>query len=444
MSVNLLFDNEAEQAVIGSIFLDQQAARIAAEILKSDDFYNYSNKKIFEAVIDLLDKKSAVDVVTVKNWLEEKGEFDKIGATAYLVEISTCVGTSVNVKHYAEIVQEKAMRRNILHMTNEAGKLAQNGDFVELLNKIETIQKLTIQQNSGLTPITETVAAILQQAMEHQKSGLSGKCTGLQTGFYDLDAYTGGFQKNNLIILAARPSMGKTALALDIIVGATKKILQKESNIVFFSLEMSKEQITKRICSSEMKISNDKFKLLTFDSRDAEKMEYSIQSLEKISNKIYIDDTAAVNTRYIYSKCHTLRAKSDCEIGLIVIDYLQLMTGNKSSTRQEEISGISRELKNIAKEFQCPVLALSQLSRACEQRADHRPMLSDLRESGAIEQDADIVMFLYRDDYYFPETERKNQAELIIAKQRDGATGTIYLRFLNDLTTFKNLKTGYY
>ncbi len=427
-------DATAEQAVLSSMFLDREAASIALEVLTGEDFYRPDHRVVFEAAEELYRSGAPIDVVTVKNKLEEKGTFAQIGGLPFLAAISTAVGSSVNVRHYAAIVEEKSVLRRLIRTAGDISQMSYEGK--EDLNVImDTAEKsifdiMQKRHSEQFHHIRDIAVDSIEKIEEIYRS--KGKLTGVPTGFVDFDAKTAGLQKSDLILLAARPSMGKTAFALNIIQNAA---IRSEVPTAVFSLEMSREQLVNRMLCSEAML--DAQKLRTGELSDADWMDL-IRAMGPLSQApIYIDDTPGITPMEVRSKCRRLKAEKG--LGLIVIDYLQLMSGNgRTDSRQQEISEISRSLKAIAREMEAPVIALSQLSRACEQRADHRPMLSDLRESGAIEQDADVVAFLYRDEYYFPDTEKKNQAELIIAKQRNGPTGTVDLTWMGQYTKFGN------
>lgn len=432
-------DATAEQAVLGSMFLDREAASIALEVLNGEDFYRPDHRLVFEAAEELYRSNKPVDVVTVNNKLQEKGQLEQIGGIAFLAELSTAVGTSVNVRHYAEIVEEKAVLRRLIQTAGKISQMSYEGkEDVNLImdqaekNIFDIMQGRHSEQFHHVRDIT--VAAI--DKIEEVCNSM-GKVTGVSTGFVDFDAKTAGLQKSDLVLLAARPSMGKTAFALNIIQNAA---IRGNVPTAVFSLEMSREQLVNRMLCSEAMLDAQKVRTGNLDEKDWQDL---IRAMGPLSEApIYIDDTPGVTPMEVRSKCRRLKAEKG--LGLIVIDYLQLMNGNgRNDSRQQEISEISRSLKAIAREMEAPVIALSQLSRACEQRADHRPMLSDLRESGAIEQDADVVAFLYRDEYYFPDTEKKNQAELIIAKQRNGPTGTVDLVWMGQYTKFGNLQKSF-
>ena len=428
-------DSEAEQAVLSSIFMDRDAVTVAMENLRGDDFYNIDYKLIFESAEELYHSGVPIDVITVKNKLEEKGIFDRVGGVQGLATIASALGSSVNIKHYVKIVEEKSTLRRLIKMSSDISALSYKGsESVE--NIVEKAEKgiFDIMQNRHTDEfhhIREVAVSSFEKIEEVYIN--KGKLTGVPTGFVDFDAKTAGLQKSDLILVAARPSMGKTAFVLNI---AQNAAIRNNVPTAIFSLEMSREQLTNRMLCSEAMM--DAQKLRTGDLTDSD-WETLISAMGPLSDApIYIDDTPGISPMDLRAKCRRLKLEKG--LGLIIIDYLQLMSGNgRGDSRQQEISEISRSLKAVAREMEAPVIALSQLSRACEQRADHRPMLSDLRESGAIEQDADVVAFLYRDEYYFPETEKKNQAELIIAKQRNGPTGTVELAWLGQYTKFSNM-----
>lgn len=416
------------------MFLDRDAVATALEILKADDFYRPDNRKVFEAAEELFLSGVPVDVVTIKSKLEEKQIFEQIGGLPFIIAISTAVGSSVNIRHYAHIVEEKSILRRLIKTAGEVSQISYEAkesvnEIVEKAEKgiFDIIQNRRTGEFSSVRDITVTAFEKIEEIYRNK-----GKVTGIATGFLDFDAKTAGLQKSDLILLAARPSMGKTAFALNIVQNVA---IRENIPTAVFSLEMSKEQLVNRMLCSEAMLDAQKLRTGEMEEKDWTVL---IEAMGPVSQApIYIDDTSGISPMDVRSKCRRLKLEKG--LGLIVIDYLQLMSGNsRNDSRQQEISEISRSLKAIAREMDVPVIALSQLSRACEQRADHRPMLSDLRESGSIEQDADIVAFLYRDEYYFPESEKKNQAELIIAKQRNGPTGTINLTWLKQCTKFGN------
>lgn len=427
-------DDAAELAVLGAMFLDREAASLALEMLTGEDFYRPDHRQVFEAAEELYHSGVPIDMITVKNKLEEKQVFEQIGGLPFLANISTSVGSSANMRHYAAIVEEKSVLRRLIRTANNISQMSYEGK-TDVNSIMDTAEKgiFDIMQNrhsDQFHHIRDIAVDSIEKIEDIYRS--KGKLTGVPTGFVDFDQKTAGLQKSDLILLAARPSMGKTAFALNIIQNAA---IRSNVPTAVFSLEMSREQLVNRMLCSEAML--DAQRLRTGELTDSDWADL-IQAMGPLSQApIYIDDTPGVTPMEVRSKCRRLKVEKG--LGLIVIDYLQLMSGNsRNDSRQQEISEISRSLKAIAREMEAPVIALSQLSRACEQRADHRPMLSDLRESGAIEQDADVVAFLYRDEYYFPDTEKKNQAELIIAKQRNGPTGTVDLTWMGQYTKFGN------
>ena len=433
-------DADAEQAVLSSILMDKDAAAEAFELLKTDDFYSPENREVFRAALQLYTKGDPIDVVTVKNQLEENGVFAEIGGVETLANIAAAVGSSVNVKSYAKIVEEKSVLRRLIKLSGELSEISYKGadDINVILDKAEK-GIFDVMQNRN----TDSFASIMDVAYNTFSNiekiyNSNEKITGISTGFTDFDAKTAGLQKSDLILIAARPSMGKTAFVLNV---AQYAAVRDHVPVAIFSLEMSKEKLVNRMLCAEALVDAQKVRTGELNSDDWSKLVESMGVLSEAP--IYIDDTPGITAMEIRAKCRRLKIEKG--LGLVVIDYLQLMSGSgRSDSRQQEISEISRSLKAIAREIEAPVIALSQLSRACEARSDHRPMLSDLRESGAIEQDADLVAFLYRDEYYFPEkTEKKNQAELIIAKQRNGPTGTVNLTWLGQYTKFANMENRF-
>ena len=432
-------DDAAELAVLGAMFLDREAASMALEMLNGEDFYRPDHRMVFEAAEELYHSGVPIDMITVKNKLEEKQVFEQIGGLPFLASISTAVGNSANMRHYAAIVEEKSVLRRLIRTAGELSQMSYEGktDVNTIMDMAEK-SIFDIMQNrhsDQFHHIRDIAVDSIEKIEDIYRS--KGKLTGVPTGFVDFDQKTAGLQKSDLILLAARPSMGKTAFALNIIQNAA---IRGNVPTAIFSLEMSREQLVNRMLCSEAML--DAQRLRTGELTDSDWTDL-IQAMGPLSQApIYIDDTPGITPMEVRSKCRRLKVEKG--LGLIVIDYLQLMSGNgRTDSRQQEISDISRSLKAIAREMDAPVIALSQLSRACEQRADHRPMLSDLRESGAIEQDADVVAFLYRDEYYFPEKKKKNQAELIIAKQRNGPTGTIDLTWMGQFTKFGNFLKKY-
>lgn len=432
-------DAEAEQAVLSSMFIDREAVSAAMETLKADDFYRPDNRLVFEAALELFSKGEPIDIITVKNKLEEKGVFEQVGGIAYLGKVAASVGSSVNVKNYAKIVKDKAVLRNLIKTTGEITQQCFDGkeSVNNILDKAEQgiFNIMEGRSSSGVYHIKDVAVSAFEKIEDIYRN--KGKLTGVPSGFADFDSKTAGLQPSDLILIAARPSMGKTAFALNI---AQNAAIRGNVPVAIFSLEMSKEQLVNRMLCSEAMIDAQKLRTGELTDDDWPKLIQAIGPLSQAD--IYIDDTPGVSPMDIRAKCRKLKLEKG--VGLILIDYLQLMSSDsKTDSRQQEISEISRALKAIAREMNAPVVALSQLSRACESRTDHRPMLSDLRESGAIEQDADVVAFLYRDEYYFPDTEKRNQAELIIAKQRNGPTGTVDLMWLGRYTKFANMMKNF-
>ena len=428
---------EAEQSVIGSMLMGREAIMTASEMLTSDDFYQRQYGIIFDAILELSNEGKAVDVVTLQNRLREKDVPPEISEMAFMRDLLNTVPTSANIKHYAGIVSEKAILRRLIRLTEEIeNECYLNREPVEEI--LDTTEKkmfqLLQQRDSGdMVPIRQVVMDTLENI--EKASRTKGNVTGLPTGFTDLDYKTSGFQNSDLILVAARPSMGKTAFVLNI---AQYMAFKKDLSVAIFSLEMSKQQLMNRLLSMESRVNSQSMRTGNLKDEDWSKL---IESAGVIGDSnLIIDDTPGITVRELRSKCR--RYKLEHGLDIIMIDYLQLMSGGGrgSDSRQQEISEISRSLKALARELNVPVVALSQLSRAVESRTDHRPMLSDLRESGAIEQDADVVMFIYRDDYYKKDSDMKGIAEIIIAKQRNGPIGTVNLVWLPDYTKFMNLE----
>ncbi len=427
---------EAEQSVIGAMIMDRDAVTIATELLDAEDFYQKQYGILFEAMCELYQENSPIDLVTLQNRLKTKDVPPEISSLEFVRDMVTAVPTSANVKYYAEIVSEKALLRRLIRVNEEiaaecyAGKDAVSDIMEDAEKKI--FQVLQRNTSDEFTPIKEIVLNALDKI--EAASRAKGNVTGLATGFIDLDHKTSGFQPSDLILIAARPSMGKTAFVLNV---AEYMALRNGRTVAIFSLEMSKEQLVNRLFSLESHVDSQRLRTGELNDSDWSSL---IEAAGTIGHSnLIIDDTPGLSVVELRSRCRKYKLEYDLDI--IMIDYLQLMQGSRrSESRQQEISDISRSLKELARELQVPVVALSQLSRAVEQRPDHRPMLSDLRESGAIEQDADVVMFLYRDDYYNKETEKKDIAEINIAKQRNGPTGTIELVWLPQFTKFANMK----
>lgn len=427
---------EAEQSVIGAMLMDRDAITIASEILTTEDFYQKQYGILFEAMVELYTENSPVDLVTLQNRLREKDVPPEISSLEFAGELITAVPTSVNVKSYAEIVAEKAALRRLIKVNEEIASACYAGkDSVdEIMEDTEKkiFQVLQRKTNDDFVPIKDVVLNALDKI--EAASRTKGNVTGHATGFIDLDYKTAGFQNSDLILIAARPSMGKTAFVLNI---AEYMAFHSNETVAIFSLEMSKEQLVNRLFSLESHVEAQNLRTGNLSDSDWSSLIEAAGIIGK--SNLIIDDTPGISVANLRSKCR--KYKLEHNLGIIMIDYLQLMTGSrKAESRQQEISDISRSLKEIARELQVPVVALSQLSRAVEQRPDHRPLLSDLRESGAIEQDADVVMFLYRDDYYNHDTDKKNVAEVIIAKQRNGSIGTVELAWLPSFTKFANMQ----
>lgn len=427
---------EAEQSVIGAMLMDKEAIVVASEMLHGDEFYARQHGVLFDAMVELYNEGKPVDLITLQNRLREKDVPPEISSLEFVKDLLNVVPTSANVKHYATIVSEKALLRKLIRTNEEIANACYVGkDKVETIleDTEKRIFELVQSRNSGdYVPIRQVVINALEKIEASAKT--KGNVTGLSTGFLDLDYKTAGMQPSDFILVAARPSMGKTAFVLNI---AEHMAFKEEKCVAIFSLEMSKEQLVNRLFSLESRV--DAQQLRTGDLKDSD-WEKLIESANVIGkSKLIIDDTPSISISEMRSKCRKFKLEHGLDI--VIIDYLQLMSGSgRSDSRQQEISDISRSLKAMARELNVPVIALSQLSRAVEQRPDHRPMLSDLRESGAIEQDADVVMFIYRDDYYNKDSENKNIAEIIIAKQRNGPIGTVNLVWLPMYTKFANME----
>lgn len=423
---------EAEQSVLGAMLLDKEAISTASEILKGDDFYREVHKEIFEAIVDIYNENNPVDLITITEKLKGRNTLDAVGGITYLTQLMNIVPTTHNIGQYVKIVEQKSLLRKLIRSSNDIlSKCYDNPeDPVAVVDQAEkSIFDISLNRSTqGFVPIKNILTANFDRIEELYLN--KGKITGIPTGFTDLDQKLSGLQKSDLVLVAARPSMGKSALMMNVVQNAA---VRENIPVAIFSLEMSKEQLSQRLLCSEALI--DAHRLRTGDITEDEWIKLA-RAMGVLADKpIFIDDTPAVSVTEIRAKCR--RLKLEHGLGMIAIDYLQLMSGSSSyDSRQQEVSDISRSLKALARELEVPVVALSQLSRAPEVRADHRPILSDLRESGAIEQDADVVMFLYRDEYYNPDTEKKNIGEVIIAKQRNGPTGTVELVWLGQFTKF--------
>ena len=427
---------EAEQSVIGSMIMDRDAIMTASEVITSEDFYQSQYGVLFDAMLELYNEGKPVDLVTLQERLREKDVPPEISSLEFVRDLLDAVPTSANVRHYATIVQEKSMLRKLIKVNEDIANTCylareKTEDILEETEK-KIVDLLQYRSTGDFVPIKQVVLNALDKIEKASKN--KGTVTGIPTGFIDLDYKTSGFQPSDLILIAARPSMGKTAFVLNV---AQHMAFKEGKTVAIFSLEMSKEQLVNRLFSLESKVDSQALRTGNLTDEDWAKLIEGAAVVGK--SNLIIDDTPGISIAELRSKCRKFKLEHD--LGIIIIDYLQLMSGGKhSESRQQEISEISRSLKAVARELNVPVVALSQLSRAVEQRPDHRPMLSDLRESGAIEQDADVVMFLYRDDYYNKDTDKKNIAEVIIAKQRNGPIGTVELVWLPNYTKFANMK----
>ena len=428
---------EAEQSVVGSMIMDKDAIVTAMEMLVKDDFYHKQYGILFDSMIELYNAGQPVDLVTLQNKLKEKDVPEEVSSLEFVRDLVTSVPTSANVKYYAGIVKENAMKRSLIRTIDDIENECYGGkeSLESILDKTEhdIFALLSSRTGGEFVPIRQVVINALEKIEMASKQ--SGTVTGIPTGFIDLDYRTAGLQPSDLILVAARPSMGKTAFVLNI---AQYVAFHENMCTAIFSLEMSKEQLVNRLFSLESRVDAQALRTGNLSDADWEKL---VEGAGIIGNsELIIDDSPGISISEMRSKCRKYKLEHDLK--LIIIDYLQLMSGSgrNSDSRQQEISEISRSLKALARELGVPVIALSQLSRAVEQRPDHRPMLSDLRESGAIEQDADVVMFIYRDDYYNKDTELKGISEIIIAKQRNGPIGTVNLAWLPEYTKFANLE----
>ena len=427
---------EAEQSVLGAIIMDHEAVIVASEILRPGDFYRPDHAQIFSAIMELYTNSNPIDLITIQDKLVQKGILEQVGGLSYIAELASVVPTSAHIKQYANIVEEKAVLRRLIKASNEITAKSYEGDEkIDHIMSFAEKQIFDIIQNKHTEDFSHINQVVIDSIdkieLAHQTKG---GVTGVPTGFIDLDYKTAGLQPSDLILVAARPSMGKTAFALNVI---QTSAIKHGKSVAVFSLEMAKDQLVSRMLCAEAMVDSQKARTGALEKDDWDRLARCIPNIA--SANIYIDDTPGINVMEMRAKCRRLKLEKGLD--LIMIDYLQLMSGHgKNDSRQQEISEISRSLKALAREMNAPVIALSQLSRACEARADHRPMLSDLRESGAIEQDADVVMFLYRDEYYNPDTEKKNIGEIIIAKQRNGPTGTVELIWLGQYTKFANMQ----
>jgi len=428
---------EAEQAVLGAILLDGEAIITAMERLRSEDFYRAAHQQIYAGMVELAEASEPVDLVTLTAKLQDKKQLDDVGSVSYLAELANAVPTAANIDYYATIVEEKSMLRRLIRAANQivSDGYANADDVTDMLSDAEMrIMEISQRRSgSGFVSIREVLMEVFERIeflSEHK-----GGPTGVSSGFPGLDKMTSGFQKSDLIIVAARPSVGKTAFALNI---AQNAAVRGKATVAIFSLEMGAVQLVQRMICAEANVDANRLRTGDLKPDDWQKLTMAIGSLSEAN--IYIDDSASLNVAEIRAKSR--RLKREKGLDMVIVDYLQLIhgRGKAGDNRQQEVSEISRMLKQIARELEIPVISLSQLSRGVEQRQDKRPMLSDLRESGSIEQDADIVAFLYRDDYYNKESEKEGVIEVIIAKQRNGPVGTVELAFLKNFNKFVNLE----
>ena len=431
-------DADAERAVIGAMLMDREAIVIAAESLRKEDFYQPQLGVVFEAIVEINNEGKPVDMVILQDRLKEKDVPPEISSLDFVRGLMDLHLTSANIDHYVRIVYEKALLRRLIRVNESIADSCYAGnekveDILEMTEK-NIFDLLKQRAASDYVPVAQIALNTLERIEQAARNKSS--VTGIPTGFSDLDYKLSGLQPSDLVLVAARPSMGKTAFVLNI---AQYTTLRKDYPCAIFSLEMSKEQLMNRLFAMESRVDSQALRIGNLTDTDWEKL---VESVGLIGNSgLIIDDTPGISVSELRSKCR--KFKLEFGIKLVIIDYLQLMSGSgarSSDSRQQEISDISRSLKALAREIECPVIALSQLSRACESRQDHRPMLSDLRESGAIEQDADVVMFIYRDDYYNHDSDKKDVAEIIIAKQRNCPIGTVELKWLPDYTKFANLE----
>lgn len=432
-------DTIAEQAVLGSMLVDKDAVIASVEILKQDDFYREDNKEIYSAMVDLYGLGKQIDTITLTEQLKLRGTLEKVGGFTYISTLIDNVPTTSNIESYVSIVEQKAVLRRLIKVANDILKMgySQSEDVDTIIEQTEKqvfdlIQNRNSKSYASIKEVLITAFDMIEKLYQNKD-----KVSGIESGFIDLDQKISGLNPGALIIVAARPAMGKSAFVLNI---ANFVAQHQKTPVMIFSLEMSKEEIANRILAAEAEV--DSMKIKNGNGLESDDWLKLGQASGRLSDlPIYIDDTPGLTAVELRAKCR--KAKLEKNIGLVIVDYLQLMEAkNKSASRQQEISDISRSLKILAKELGVPVIALSQLSRATEARTDHKPMLSDLRESGAIEQDADIVMFIHREDYYNPDTDKKNIAEIIVAKNRSGQTGSVELAWLGQYTKFANLYRG--
>lgn len=426
---------DAEQSVLGAMMLEREAIHKVGRFLKPEDFYLDGHRLIYEAILNLDEGGNPIDLITVTDELKQQGALERIGGATYVASLASMVPTAANVEYYAHIVEEKSLLRSMIRISTQIAEMSYEGteNPEKILDEAERlIFDLEGRRTTGtFSSIKEILMAALKQIeMRYQNKG---KITGVPTGFTDLDRLLCGLNPSDLVIIAARPAMGKSSFATSI---AHNVALKTHVPVALFSLEMSKEQLVQRMLTSEAKVDQQRARSGNLEEGDLARLSQAAGRLAKAP--LYIDDSAMISIRQLRSKTRRLQAEKG--LGLVIIDYLQLMQGSgRSENRQQEIAEISRSLKGLARELNIPVVALAQLSRSVEQRQDKRPQLSDLRESGSLEQDADVVMFIYRDEYYNPETEKKGRAEIIVAKQRNGPTGVVEMAFLQQYTRFMDL-----
>ncbi|MDB4866315.1 MAG: dnaB [Cohnella sp.] len=431
---------EAEQAVLGAILLETEALITAMERVRAEDFYSVAHQRIFDAIVALNEDNQPIDLITLTARLQDHGQLEEVGGVSYIVKLAGAVPTAANVEYYAQIVEEKSMLRRLIRTATQivSSGYAEGDEVGALLSDAEQriLELSNRRASTGFISIRDVLMDVFERVefLYNHKGGV----TGIPSGFPDLDKMTSGFQRNDLIIVAARPSVGKTAFALNI---AQNVSVRAGETVAIFSLEMSAPQLVQRMICAEANVDAGRMRTGFLEGDDWEKLSMAIGSLSEA--QVFIDDSPGITVADIRAKCR--RLKKEKGLGMVLIDYLQLISGRGKAgeNRQQEVSEISRTLKQIARELEVPVIALSQLSRGVEQRQDKRPLMSDLRESGSIEQDADIVAFLYRDDYYDKETEKKNIIEIIIAKQRNGPVGTVELVFLKNFNKFVSLDRGH-
>jgi replicative DNA helicase len=425
---------DAEVSVLGAVLLSSDAANVALETLHSEDFYKPSHQQIFEIVRQLFDSNEPIDAVTVSEGLRRDGSLDRMGGIDFLTNLIDSVPSTSNVEYYASIVEEHALRRRLMKVGGDIGVIASNmtEPIAEVVDKAEQSVFAVAERRvgDGLQPIDDLLGPAIEKAEELQRSGST--VTGISTGFRDLDKMLAGLHPTNLIIIAARPGMGKSALALNM----SQNVALNGNSVAIFSLEMSREEIVTRMLCAKGRIDSQKLRTGNLNEGDFTKLSNAAGALYK--QNIFVDDSPGLTVTEIRAKCRRLRRKPGLD--LVVVDYLQLMNGSGQENRQQEIAMISRSLKSLARELHVPIIALSQLNRAVEAREDKRPRLGDLRESGAVEQDADVVMFIYRDEYYYPEkVESKGIAEVVISKHRQGGVGKVDMTFLPEFTLFADM-----